>query len=96
MSDMVVTLSGVVSVSDMEGHTAEQLISLALSHWNIPKESVEKPFVSLYHRASNKHKVIQGDETVTSLDPENDLVKVILPLKNVKVEQEDSRQFLVD
>lgn len=96
MSDMVVTLSGVVGIQDMEGKTAEQLVNVALANWNIPKESVDGPFVSVLNRASGKHRPLQGQETIGGLNPEEDTVRVVLPLKTVSIEQEDSRQYLVE
>jgi len=97
MNDMVVTLSGVLSVGEMQGRTADQLVNTALAHWNIPRESVEAPFVTVHHRASNKYsEPLQGNEVVGGLNPEEDTVRVVLPLKNVKIEQEDTRQYLVE
>lgn len=96
MSDIVVNLSGVLNVEDMEGKTADQIINLALSVWNVPKESIDSPFVTIHSRSSNKYRPLQGDEVMGKVDPENDVVRVILPLKTGSVEANDKKQYLVE
>lgn len=96
MEDMVVTLSGVIGVGELSGKTADQLIDLALTNWKIPRDSIEGPFVTLHNRASNKFRSIQGSETVGGIDPEKDLIRVVLPLKTCNIEQGDPKQYLVE
>lgn len=95
MSDVVVTLSGVISMEDMEGKTADQLINLAMAHWNMPKESVDAPFVTIHNRKTNRYNPLQGTDTISGLG-EEDVIRVVLPLKAGKIESESTKQYLVE
>ena len=95
MSDVVVTLSGVVSLGEMAGKTADQLIDLALAHWNVPRESVESPFVTIHDRSTNKLNPLQGDDSIGTLASDA-VVRVVLPLRNTPVEVVGSKQYLVE
>ncbi len=94
MSDMVVTLSGVISLAEIEGKTADQLINLALANWNIHKDSIEAPFITIHNRNSNRQNPVQGQEVIANLR-DDDVVRVILPLKTKHVES-DTKQYLVE
>ncbi len=94
MSDLVVNLSGVLQVEEMEGKTADQLIDLAVSVWNLPKESIHKPFVVVHNSSNNKYDPKQGQDLVGNL-PQNAVVRVILPLK-AEVAAQGSKQYLVE
>ena len=95
MSDIVVNLSGVIRLDQMEGRTADQLIDLALATWNVPKESVDAPFVTIHSRATNRHNPLQGTDVLGKLSAE-DVVRVVLPLKSSPYEAMDSKQYLVE
>ncbi len=95
MNDIVVTLSGVISMKDMEGKTAEQLIGLAMAHWNIPKESIDAPFVTIHSKITNKHNPLQGSDVISGIG-EDDVIRVILPLEAGKVEVDSTKQYLVE
>jgi hypothetical protein len=95
MSDVVVNLSGIVSLQSMEGKTANQLINLALANWGIPKESVEGPFVTVHNMQTNKHKPLQGEEVVINIS-DHDIVRVVLPLKSNPMQEKDTKQYLVE
>ena len=96
MSEFVATLSGVIGIESMEGKTAKQLIQIALAHWNIPKESVEGAFVTVHNNLNNKYKPVQDDELVGKLDPDTDVVRVVLPLKTMSLDDKDTKQYLVE
>ncbi len=96
MSEFVVTLSGVVGAESMEGKTAKQLIQTALAHWNIPNESVEGAFVTVHNNVSNKYRPVQDDELVGKLDSDTDVVRVVLPLKTMSMDDKDTKQYLVE
>jgi hypothetical protein len=96
MSDVVVTLSGIISVEDMKGKTADQLINLALGIWAIPKDSVDQPFVTIHNKVSNRYNPLQGTEVIGEFDPEREVLRVVLPLKTSSVDLKDEKQYLVE
>lgn len=97
MNDIVVTLSGIINIQDMEGKTADQLIDLALGIWQIPRESIDGPFITIHNRPSNKYRPVQGNEVIGKLDSEKDVLRVVLPLKASSApSSEDTKQYLVE
>ena len=96
MSDVVVTLSGIFSVEELEGKNVDQIISLALGVYNIPRESVDKPFVTIHNKTLNRYTPFQGDEVIGKIDPKKDVLRVILPLKTVSVELNAEKKYLVE
>ncbi len=74
--EAVVTLSGVI---DVEG-TGREAVEKALLNWGIPEDSIDRPFVTIHHRASNKYKPVGEDEVIGDLG-KDDLIRIILPLK---------------
>ena len=95
-NDMVVSLSGVLNIEDMEGKTGEQLINMALGIWNIPRESVDKPFITVHNLSINKHRTIGENEVIGKLDSEKEMVRVVLPLKASVVKADEEKQYLVE
>lgn len=95
-NDMVVNLSGVLNIEDIEGKTADQLISMALGIWNIPRESVDEPFITVHDMSLNKHRPVSGGEIIGKLDQNKDIVRVVLPLKASAVKKTEEKQYLTE
>lgn len=95
---MVVTLSGILRVQDMEGVTADTLVSFALDHWNISREIVDRPFVAIHDKIANKNKTVEGDGLIGPLDASRQVIRVVLPLKTLVLQKEagETRQLLME
>lgn len=93
---MVVTLSGVLKIEEIEGMTADSIVDFTLGQWGIARDMVEAPFVAVHDKVSRKHRPVEGNALIGPVDPQKQVIRVVLPLKQVEVSTPDTRQMLLE
>lgn len=80
---LIVTMSGKLDVVVDAGMTAENVFDLIDDRYGIDTSKMKEPFVVVHDQLLQSYRIIEGMETVGGIDGLREVIRVVLPLKEL-------------